>query len=119
MKFPYEAPKPPDLLAAEARATELISRAQLNEAVRIIEGLELEVAQMPIAARFSRTRKMGEDGQGVVAMQNINPNLAHLTEAEFKREDLARQLRELKNRVQAAVADFKGAVLDIEATKRD
>lgn len=99
-----------------ARADEVVERAQLNEALRIINGLEEEVASMVIAERFSRTKKPSEGAYGKFA--GSRPDFHNATEEEYKRAQLLLNLRQLKDAILHNIAQLKRVVLDIEATKR-
>ena len=75
--------KSKEVIDAENRSSSLIEKAKLNEAIRIIEELEAEVANMEISKRFSRTAKPSES---VYAhSQTMSESLKNLTEDEYKR----------------------------------
>jgi hypothetical protein len=93
----FEGEKPQSLLAAEARADQLIEQSSLNEALLIIDGLEAEVSDMNIAQRFSRTKESYSAVGGPPV--DLNPLLRGLNEADHKREQLLRDLRTLKAKV--------------------
>lgn len=99
-----------------ARAEEIVERAQLNEALRIIDGLEEEVVSMSIAERFSRTKKPSEGVYGKFA--GTHPDFSDATEEQYKRSQLLLDLRKIKGEILHNIAQLKRVVLDIEATKR-
>lgn len=110
-------PENQNLDAAEKRAKEIVDRAQLNEAIKIIEELETEVSTMHISNRFKRDAKPSESI--MAGTQIMNVGFKGLTENEYKRQTLLYNLRLIKDRITSSVQELHNAVLDIEATKID
>jgi hypothetical protein len=108
----------PSLRAAEARARELVERASLNEAIRVIDELEQEVASMSIASRFRRD-KIPSESPYWRASGFPNPVLRGLNEAEHKRTVLLLILAGLKNKMTNIVGEIEDMVINIEATKTE
>lgn len=108
----------PVLQEALARADALVKRAQFNEAIRLIDDLEREVATMPLAKRFSRIKRPSESVLGK-DMHTMNPVLRGLTEAEYKRMTLILAVHTIREKILAAVQELKTVVMDMEASKRD
>jgi len=106
------------VLAAEARAGSLIERAKLNEAIRVVEELEAEVANMTIPARFSRTKKPSQSQYNLKG-NATTPSFSDLTEAEYKRKTLLIALESIKENIDKAISGIKIVTLDIEATKQE
>ena len=104
------------VLPAMNRAEEFIKQAKLNEAIDIIEQLEREVATMAISSRFSREKIVSDSPY---AKPNMVPTLVGLTEEQFKRTQLLRDLNSIKNEIFKKISDIKTVVLDIEATKQE
>src|SRR3989344_4281562 len=72
-----------------AKAEETIERAQLNEAIRIIEELEDEVEKIVIPKRYSREKIVSESPY---SMPGLVQQLKGLTEDEYKRAQLLKDL---------------------------
>ncbi len=113
---PQWEPTDPVFKAAKLRAEELAERAKLNEAIRIIEELEKEVAGMPIAKRFSREKKPTESPLFSGAP---NPILVSLTEDEYKRATLLKALEGIKEQLLGTITRIHDVVMDIETTKTE
>ena len=107
------------VFAAEDRANSLIEQAKFNEAIEIVEQLEVEVNNMVMHDRFSKTAKPSE---GVYSSFNGGLNAAilkGLTEDEYKRQILLINLRDIKNKILQAISDLDSVIIDIEATKQE
>ncbi|OGI65281.1 hypothetical protein A3A95_03465 [Candidatus Nomurabacteria bacterium RIFCSPLOWO2_01_FULL_39_18] len=102
---------------AKGRAKELIDEARLNQAIKVIERLEEEVASMVMPERFSRTKKPSESvyRSGRV----MGAGFHDLTEDEYKRQQLLVNLIQVKSSILEAVEGLETIVLDIEATKQE
>jgi hypothetical protein len=106
----------PELKAAVARAESVVEQASLNEAIKRIDDLLQEVDEMPVAERFSRTRKMEENkNRGV----KLLPQYENMTEEQLKRQQLRIALISVRSGILTQVQKLKDVVLDIEATKKD
>lgn len=105
------------VIAVENKASSLIEKAKLNEAIKIIEGLEEEVRTMKISDRFSRTAKPSESVYA--KKQGFNPSLKNLTEDQYKRETLIMALNDIKKNIFSAINGIEYVIPDIEATKQD
>lgn len=108
----------PVLQDALARADALIKKAQFNEAIRLTDDLEREIATMPLAKRFSRIKKPS-DSVIVKDVSTMNPVLRGLTEAEYKRMTLILAVHTIRGKILAAVQEIKTVIMDMEAAKRD
>jgi hypothetical protein len=106
----------PKFQAALKRAQELVKKAQFNEAIVLIEDLESEVETMVIARRYSRIKKPSESSQGI-NIQIMNPALKGLSEAEYVRQTILIELRNVKNTIITATQRLQDIVIEIEATK--
>jgi hypothetical protein len=106
----------PNFAKAREKTEGIIERARLNEAIRVIDELLGEVETMPIAERFSRTRKIEEN---LLRGSAMLPEYESMTESDFKRTQLARDLRGIKTEISKAVSDLEVVVMDMEATKID
>lgn len=107
-----------NVLVAEAKADSLIEKARLNEAIKIVEQVEIEVRDMKISSRFSRTAKPSESGYKL----NNNPiisSLRDLAEDEYKRQTILMNLTSVKDDINHAIMKIKNTILDIEATKQE
>ncbi|MFA6177450.1 MAG: hypothetical protein WC694_00970 [Candidatus Paceibacterota bacterium] len=107
------------LLNAEARASSLIERARLNEAIRVIEDLEAEVRDMKISDRFSRTAKPSESVYSSLGGGMNAALLKGLTEDEYKRQVLLINLRSIRESIDSTIGGMERVILDIEATKQE
>ena len=105
--------------AAEARSAEIVERAQLNEAIKVIEELEGVVAHMAIAKRFSGTLKPSENPNNANLRRRMNPSLRGLTEDEHKRRTLLMALGNIKKNIINEISSLHQIVMDIEATKTE
>lgn len=105
------------LAAAEARAAKLAESCHFNESVAVVDALLEEVAAMNIAARFSRTKKVWETAGG--PPPETHPMLRDLSEADYKREQLLRDLRALRQSLVSKGAELRSIVMDMEATKTE
>jgi hypothetical protein len=106
----------PALMAAKERARSVVEQASLNEAIVVIERLLAEVDTMPVAARFSRTRKMKENK---LRPKKLLLQYEEMTEEKFKREQLRLRLREVREKILATITQLNETVMDMEATKLD
>ena len=104
------------VIIAETRGDALVKKARLNEAIKVVEQLEVEVADMVMPKRFSRTAKPSESEY---SKGPITTFLLNLTEDEYKRHNLLLALSLIKNEINSAVVRIKDVVLDIEATKQE
>ena len=77
-----------------AKAEQMIEKARLNEAVRILEQLEGEVSNMIMSKRFSREKIVSDSPY---SMPDLVKQLQGLTEDEYKKAQLLRDLASLKN----------------------
>jgi len=102
------------VIAARARAHALIEQAKFNEAIKLIEQLEIEVTGMNMPERFSRTAKPSES---VYNLGVTNPILVGLPEDEYKRQTLLIALRQTKADIISKIGELEDVILDIEATK--
>lgn len=109
-------PTHPAFEAAQARAKDIIERASLNEAIRIIQGLRDEVSKMKIADRFNPDKKPSESEYIV---QGMNPSWKDLNEPEFKRQSLLHDLEMIETEIASSIGRLNAIVMDIEATKLD
>ena|SRR3989338_6391355 len=112
-------PENPALDAAEVRSAKIVERAQLNEAIRVIEELEDEVVHMTIANRFSRNAKPSENPNTGYLKANMSPVLQGLTEDEYKRQTLLIKLQNIKTAITVEIDHLREVIMDIEATKTD
>lgn len=108
----------PALDAAYTRVEEEKEK-YLNPIVQYFSRLLEEVAAMPIAQRFSRDRSpnfmFSVTGQGSMD----NPLMEGLTEAEYKRAQLAFDIVSVRSDVMHLISAVEAIVLDMEATKTD
>lgn len=109
----------PNLQSAVERADLLIQEAALSKALQIIEQLEAEVATMPIASRFSATKKMKESEYNLGGFRPMRSDYLEMTEAEFKRQQLLHDLRARKEKIIAEVGSLRDVIMDMEATKTE
>ncbi|OGG79789.1 hypothetical protein A3A39_04625 [Candidatus Kaiserbacteria bacterium RIFCSPLOWO2_01_FULL_54_13] len=131
LKDIIQRPANPKLDAAEARAAQIVERAQLNEAIRVIEELEEEVVTMKISERFKRDKVPSEspyirgktpEGKPTHPLVGGNPMsraFIGLTEDQYKQQSLLRVLQDIKTKITVAVSELNAVVVDIEATKSD
>lgn len=106
----------PQLEAAKRRARELAKTFQFNEVIVLLDELIVEVRSMPVAERFSPTRKIFST---YPPPAGLNPAIRKMSERDHKRWQLERDLTELKNTILALADEFRLVVLDIEAAKID
>ena len=111
-------PENPGFDAAEQKARETVDRAQLNEAIRVIDQLIEEVRSMPIASRYKLDKRPSESLLAANA-PSLNPILKDLNEPEFKRQTLLNNLERIKTDTVRAISQLGHVVLDIEATKTE
>src|SRR3989344_1510345 len=109
-------PENPHYDAAEARVHQLMERASVSEAMQVMDELEAEVRTMNIAERFNPEKLIGRAVEGFEA-SGIAPDKRHLTEAEYKREQLLANIRTLKGDLLRTIGGLETVVMDIEATK--
>ena len=110
----------PSIGEAERKAEEIIERAKMNEAIRIIDGLIAEVDSMILPERFSPTRKVYEESGGRPPSGGIlRPDLQGMTERDFKREQLRRDLVGVRQQIIHTITKLKIVIMDMEATKQD
>ena len=107
----------PELETAKARLAELEKVFQFNEVLGMLDGLIGEVVEKPLAARFSRERKVYEAWAG--SPKSMSLVLANMTEAEFKREQLKRDLRSIRQAVFSLGGDFEAVFMDMVASQTD
>jgi hypothetical protein len=88
------------------------AEAGLQQLMATLRRLELEIAAMPIASRFSTTRSP----QGLEIGCVIDPDLP---EAEFKRSQLLADLQLVRGTFLTAYSRLASLVLDKEATSRE
>lgn len=107
----------PLLGLAKERAKDLVERAQLNEAVRVVDELLAEVATMKIAKRHSLEK--GAYIEGTHEASSLAPQFRGLTGNEHKRKQLEMALRQVRDRIGSSAADLEIIVLDIESSKME
>ncbi len=107
----------PELDAALTRVA-AESKKYLDPVVDYFAPLEEEIRTMPIASRFRRDQAPnhifapgGEEG--------VLPHLKGLSEAEYKRAQLAVDLSLLRSQALAVIGGIQALVMDIEATKTE
>ena len=98
------------------KAEQVVDKARLNEAVRILEQLEGEVSNMIMPKRFSREKIVSDSPY---SMPDLVKQLQGLTEDEYKKAQLLRDLASLKNKIVLDIHRLKNVVIDIESTKID
>ena len=98
------------------KAEQVVDKARLNEAVRILEQLEREVSNMIKPKRFSREKIVSDSPY---SMPDLVKQLQGLTEDEYKKAQLLRDLASLKNKIVLDIHRLKNVVIDIESTKID
>ena len=96
------------------KAEQVVEQANLNEAIRIIERLEVEVGEMTMPARFSREKIVSNSPYHSI---NPAPGFEGVTEVEYKRQQLLVNLAAIKLGILTNISSLKGIVSDIEATK--
>src|SRR6185369_12768826 len=97
--------------AAETKAERIVERMVSSEAIRTIDGLLEEVESMSISRRFSSTKKAWEAAGG--PPRGFNLSLQGLTEAEYKRAQLKRDLQTLKTEIIQLIDRARTAVMDM------
>ena len=106
----------PQFKEAVQRADSIIEKMQFSEAIKVIDELLAEIDEMPIATRFSKTKKMKENAAQIV---HLAMDKGEMTEEEYKRQQLRSHLNTMKQRIFAEIGSMKEIILDIEATKKD
>ncbi len=110
-------PENPHFDNAEAKAKSFTERATM-ETFKVIDELKAEVEGMTVAKRFKQTGKVGDEA-GPYGNRVTNPLLRHLPEAEHKRQQLLRDLEQIRAEMARNAGALEGVIMDIEATKRD
>src|SRR5689334_19519937 len=106
----------PHFREAKDLAAKTVERAQLNEAIRVINELIEQVDSMPIAERFSRTRKIKENiNRGIKLLDQYE----EMTEVDYKRSQLKRNLTTIREEIAKSISELDSIVMDMEAAKLD
>jgi vacuolar-type H+-ATPase subunit H len=106
----------PQVVAAKARAKEIVDKAELNRALRVVRELTEEVQAMKMAEHFNPNKKPAESERALIKGKPVPP-FQNLGEDEYKRQALLMALEGLQGRILSAVSDLENVVMDIEASK--
>lgn len=101
----------PELEAAEAKGATLSAKF-LTSGTEILDQLDQEVAEMPIASRFSPTRQLKEN-----MYRGHRTTHEDATERDAKRMQLESNLKSIRYAYKILASRLAGIVEDIEATK--
>jgi hypothetical protein len=106
----------PGQLQAEARAVALVERAQLNEAINVVQSLMDEVRTMTISSRFNPAL---QPNKSYFVTTPLSHMFRGLNEPEYKRQTILMALNRIINEITSTVSKLDAIVMDIEATKAE